>query len=202
VRAQRCRPAKCAWVGSVANFLPSIIITWVPVVVELRKETPHTHSRLRFNPPDAGSKAGIPGGCCGCRQYSVHARKGIEGVDGAGGWAAAKTRHGCNMHRLRSADLRIDRQDGNKDDDDDDSNVAQRMLLHCLDVIWCKWRFTCDIEDLINPAEEGVAQASKHASPTLATLLGPRYVHESKMEASGWQRHRTVAPRLQFSRHK
>jgi hypothetical protein len=106
------------------------------------------------------------------------------------------------MHRLRSADLCIDRQDGNKDDDDDDSNVAQRMLLHCLDVICCMWRFTCDIEDLINPAEEGVAQASKHASPTLATLLGPRYVHESKMEASGWQRHRTVAPRLQFSRHK
>jgi hypothetical protein len=85
VRAQRCRPAKCAWVGSVANFLPSIIITWVPVVVELRKETPHTHSRLRFNPPDAGSKAGIPGGCCGCRQYSVHARKGIEGVEGVDG---------------------------------------------------------------------------------------------------------------------
>lgn len=87
-------------------------------------------------------------------------------------------------------------------DDDDDSNVAQRMLLHCLDVICCMWRFTCDIEDSILPRKELRKQASTQARPTLATLLGPRYVHESKVEASGWQRHRTVAPRLQFSRHK
>jgi hypothetical protein len=120
------------------------------------------------------------------------------GLDGAV-VGCCKDETGCNMHRLRSADLCIDRQDGNKDDDDDDdSNVAQRMLLHCLDVICCMWRFTCNIEDSILPRKE----LRKHASPTLATLLGPRYVHESKVEASGWQRHRTVAPRLQFSRHK
>jgi hypothetical protein len=88
VRAQRCRPAKCC---RVASFLPSII-TWVPVVVvELRKETPHT-----LTPPFQSTRRGVEGrnsgGCCGCRQYSVHARKGIEGVDGAGRWAAAKTR--------------------------------------------------------------------------------------------------------------
>jgi hypothetical protein len=56
VRAQRCRPAKCAWVGSVANFLPSIIITWVPVVVELRKETPHT-----LTPPFQSTRRGVEG---------------------------------------------------------------------------------------------------------------------------------------------
>jgi hypothetical protein len=163
VRAQRCRPAKCAWVGSVANFLPSIIITWVPVVVELRKETPHTHSRLRFNPPDAGSKAGIPGGCCGCRQYSVHARKGIEGVDGAGGWAAAKTRHGCNMHRLRSADLRIDRQDGNKRRRRrQQRRTAYVIALPRRDMLYVAVHVR---HRRFNPAEERVAQASKHASP-------------------------------------
>jgi hypothetical protein len=115
---------------------------------------------------------------------------------GRWGWTVGccKDETGCNMHRLRSADLCIDRQDSRKDkDDDDDSNVAQRYCI-AVDVIWCKWRFTCNFED----SRRGKSCASKHASPTLATLLGPRYVHKSKVEASGWQRHRTVAPRCNF----
>jgi len=51
-RAQWCRPAKCC---RVASFLPSII-TWVPVVVELRKETPHT-----FTPPFQSTRRGVEG---------------------------------------------------------------------------------------------------------------------------------------------
>ena len=121
------------------------------------------------------------------------ASKGSMGLDG--GLLQRRDRlTGCNMHRLRSADLCIDRQDGRKDkDDDDDSNVAQHYCI-AVDVIWCKWRFTCNTEDSCR----GKSCASKHASPTLATLLGPRYVHELKVEASGWQRHHTVAPRCNF----
>jgi hypothetical protein len=70
-----------------ASFLPSI--TWVPVVVvvlvvELKEHHHHTHTAL-FQSEGAGSKAGIPGGCCGClfdRYMHGRASKGSTGLNG------------------------------------------------------------------------------------------------------------------------
>jgi hypothetical protein len=83
---------------------------------------------------------------------------------GLDGGLSAKTRQGRNMHRLRSADLCVDRQDGSEDDEDDD---ASKSTLHyciviAMDVRWCKRRFTCNIK----PTCRGISCASKHASPT------------------------------------
>lgn len=54
------------------------------MVVELKEHHHHTHTAL-FQSEGAGSKAGIPGGCCGClfdRYMHGRASKGSTGLNG------------------------------------------------------------------------------------------------------------------------
>jgi hypothetical protein len=107
----------------------------VVVVVELKEHHHHTHTAL-FQSEGAGSKAGIPGWVLWLSFRQVHARKGIEGLDGAERWAAVKIRQGHNMHRLRSAGLHLDGKDSSSSSKLATKKTSQRQqrrtaLLHC-----------------------------------------------------------------------
>ena len=75
------------------------------------------------------------------------ASKGSMGLDGG---LPAKTRQGRNMHRLRSADLCIDRQDDSSDQGTTMTTTAKSQSVIALllpwTVRWCKWLFTCNIK--------------------------------------------------------
>jgi len=122
----------------------------------------HTHAPL-FQSTGAGSKAGIPGGCCGllwlstatCTEGHRRARRGLDGR-----WAfffAERSKQGRNMHRLRSADSHIDGKDcSGKTTEESTTAASHRVIALPTDVMLCKWRFTCDIKNLPLPEQQSL----------------------------------------------